>query len=393
MASKPNRPRKAQPKAPTGPRLAPELFTELNATFYQDDPSEYLLTKIEALTLMLAPDEALAPAYAADRRIGVTYLGGMPVPSKEARDRYLRTECLLVLHHACEMLLRLFFAHAEKPDCPWLGMAASVSFVEFKEKVTAALRAGFDSGAVALVFLGGTDSRDAAIRVEEHEFEDAVHAVQLLLGFAGQTVLSESFLYNAAKHGLTVVQTDEGTQTAFHQDGSDPVQLHAGPQFAYLHKPQFPGAPKNKGLPEWHMSLTNTLPDQDIGASLLIQRAVSSLWDVARRRYTGQRGQIHVIPTAVVHDIVSGPVLEAKQQVRTHTSELAKKDTAGNFLGVKIRMSGPRLPGDDVWEPGASSGAPSSHVVDLLVRQRDRQLVSTSSRRLLPISPEWSSRV
>ncbi|WNG79982.1 hypothetical protein C6A86_017095 [Mycobacterium sp. ITM-2016-00316] len=393
MTSKPSRPRKAQPKAPTGPHLAPELFTELNATFYQDDPSEYLLTKIEALTLMFAPDEALAPAYAADRRIGVTHLGGMAVASKEARDRYVRTECVLVLHHACEMLLRLFFAHAEKQDCPWLGMAASVSFAEFKEKVSAALRNGFNRDAVSVVFLGGTDSRDAVIRAEDDEFDDGVHAVQLLLAFSAQTVLAESFLYNAAKHGLTVVQTDEATKTSLHPDGADPLQLHAGPQFAYLHKPQFPNAPKNKGLPEWHMSLTNTLPDQDIGVALLIQRAVSSLWDVARRRYTGESGQVHVIPTAAVHDIISGPARASGQQVRTHTLELAKKDAAGNFLGVDVRLSSPRLPGDGEWEPGASANAPTSRIVDLPARQRDRQLVSTSNRHLLPISPSWSSRV
>jgi hypothetical protein len=37
--------------------------------------------------------------------------------------------------------------------------------------------------------------------------------------------------------------------------------------------------------------------------SLLIQHLVSSLWEVAKRRYIGQRGAVHIIPTAVVHDI------------------------------------------------------------------------------------------
>ena len=142
MASTHNRSRKPKNNAPVGPKLAYELFSELNATFYQDDPSEYLLVKIEAVTLMLAPAEALAPAYASERAIGVTRHAGIPVPSKQTRDRYVRTECVLVLHHACETLLRLFFAHADKQDCPWLGMAASVSFVEFKEKVSAAREVG-----------------------------------------------------------------------------------------------------------------------------------------------------------------------------------------------------------------------------------------------------------
>jgi hypothetical protein len=248
VASKRNRSRKPRDKSPAGPRLAHELFTELNATFYEDDPSQYLLTKIEAVMLMLAPDEALATAYASERVVGVTRRVGTPVPSKEARDRYVRTECVLVLHHACETLLRLFFAHVKKPDCPWLGMAASVGFVEFKEKASAALKSGFDRDSVALVFLGGTDPSDAAIGVEADEFEDTVSAMQLLLEVAANTVLSESFLYNSAKHGLTIVQTDESTQMAFTPPGGERVLLLAGSQFAYLHKPRSPGVKGENGV-------------------------------------------------------------------------------------------------------------------------------------------------
>lgn len=115
MPSKRNRPREAQGRGPVR-RLAHELFSELNATYYEDDPSEYVLTKIEAVTLMLASDEALAPAYSADRVAGVTRRTGTPVPSRMVRDRYVRTERVLVLHHACETLLRMFFAHTENQD-------------------------------------------------------------------------------------------------------------------------------------------------------------------------------------------------------------------------------------------------------------------------------------
>jgi hypothetical protein len=115
MPSKRNRPREAQGRGPVQ-RLAHELFSELNATYYEDDPSEYVLTKIEAVTLMLASDEALAPAYSADRVAGVTRRTGTPVPSRMVRDRYVRTEGVLVLHHACETLLRMFFAHTENQD-------------------------------------------------------------------------------------------------------------------------------------------------------------------------------------------------------------------------------------------------------------------------------------
>lgn len=388
-----NRSRSRKPKAtaPAGPRLARELFSELNATFYKDDPSEYLLTKIEAVTLMLAPAEALAPAYESERVVGVFRRSGASVPSQAARDRYIRTECVLVLHHACEMLLRLFFAHVEKQDCPWLGMAASVSFVEFKEKVGAALRTGFDRDDVARVFLGGTDPDDAALSVEADEFDDTTAAWQLLLQTAAYTILSESFLYNSAKHGLTVVHTDESTRMAFTPPGGgDPIHLASGSQLTYLHKPETPGA---KGGPQWWVSLTHTLPDQDIETAFLIQRAVSSLWNVARRRYTGKAGEVSIVPAGAVHDAIYGPIAAAGSVIRTLSHELTKKDLQDEFSGINMRMTGPGLPDEDEWDPEDPGGTSPPRWVVLPVRQRDRQIISTSTRKLLPFSPNWSSRV
>lgn len=386
-----NRSRKPKALAPAGPRLAHELFSELNATFYEDDPSDYLLTKIEAVTLMLAPAEALAPAYDAERAVGVSRRAGAPVPSKDARDRYVRTECVLVLHHACEMLLRLFFAHVDKQDCPWLGMAASVNFAEFKTKISAALRTGFDRDDVAHVFLGGTDPADAALDVEADEFEDTTAAWQLLLETAADTIVSESFLYNSAKHGLTVVHTDESTRMVFTPpDGGNPIQLASGSQLTYLHRPETPGA---KGGPEWWVSLTHTLPDQDIEVALLIQRAVSSLWNVARRRYTGQAGEVTIAAARVMRDAIYGPIAAKGSVIRTLSHELTKKDLQGEFSGINARMTGPGLPDEDEWDPEAPDDGPRPRRVALPVRQQDRRISSTSSRKLLPFSPNWSSRV
>jgi hypothetical protein len=69
MVSQRNRPRKPKGQGP-GPRLAHELFSELIATYYEDDPSEYLHTRIEVVTLMLASEEdlRLPPGIRRDQR-------------------------------------------------------------------------------------------------------------------------------------------------------------------------------------------------------------------------------------------------------------------------------------------------------------------------------------
>jgi hypothetical protein len=83
-------------------------------------------------------------------------------------------ESVMIAHHASETLLRLFFAHIEHEECPWLGMSASTDFAEFKGKVADALRQGFDRGHIASVFLGGDTPADACIELSENEFDDAI---------------------------------------------------------------------------------------------------------------------------------------------------------------------------------------------------------------------------
>lgn len=141
------------------------------------------------------------------------------------------------------------------------------------------------------------------------------------------------------------------------------------------------------------MSLTHTLPDQDIEVSLLIQRAVSSPWHVARRRYTGQAGEVTIVAARVVLDAIYGPVAAEGSVVRNMSHELTKNDLQGEFSGINARMTGPGLPDEDEWDPEAPDDGPPPRRVVLPDRQQDRRIISTSTRKLLPFSPNWSTRV
>jgi hypothetical protein len=67
MTSKRNWPHKANKGEGPVRRLAHELFSELNATYYEDDPSEYLLTKVEAVT-SASPDYRVSSSEICQRR-------------------------------------------------------------------------------------------------------------------------------------------------------------------------------------------------------------------------------------------------------------------------------------------------------------------------------------
>lgn len=379
--------RKKRPQGTTSEKpLAKELFPELNATFYTADPAGFLRLRIEALSLMALSREQLRDVYATERRIGSLGMTPVSPPDDDERERYIATEAEMIVHHAAEMILRMFFAHVEAPDCPWLGMASSTSFADFKKKVDQALTGGFDRDNIAIVFFGGENPRDAAIRATDEEFQDAVEGLRLLLRCSAHRLLSESFLYNAAKHGLTTVQLDDSTKMTYKTE-VDEIQIHAGRMLTYLHKPATPNAPKDG--PKWHISMTGALPDQDLAVATMIYHGLQNLWQVARRRYTAQSGQVILFTTASVESCIYAPVTNSLNLIRTMVMELTKRNHDGSLTGIDVNLIGNHVP--ESWQN--PQDAHDSRTVELPVRQRDKKIDYDARRSLLPFSPKNSSRV
>ena len=109
--------------------------------------------------------------------------------------------------------------------------------------------------------------------------------------------------------------------------------------------------------------------------------------------YTGQAGEVWLVPAQAVRDAIYSPVAVKGGHVRTLTHELVKKDANGQFNAVHMHLSGPGLPDESEWSPGAADDGPVPRQIALPVRQQDKRIVSTSSRKLLPFAPNWSSRV
>jgi hypothetical protein len=372
-----------------GRTLDPRQFPELNAVFYGGDPAEFIKMRIESLALMACDDEQLAPAFGAARQIGTAHFRPSSPPPVDARRRYIRTEAEMVAHHASETLLRLFFAHVEHQECPWLGMSASTSFAEFKAKVDDALERGFDRTQIALVFLGDTSPTDSCIQLSDDEFEDAIDAFDLLLTDCGNRFLGDSFLYNAVKHGVTAVGVDdEEAQIAFRADGGERTTLHKGPMHFYLHKAVSPAAPKNS--PQWFYSCDDSNPGRDLAVSVLIVNAANSLWAVARRRYTGASGAIVYINRAEVEMVIYGATMIAGNLLKRLTSELVKLKADGNVDGTDHQTVSYDIPRE--WSIAAASDGRAKRELNLPARQRDRQVYSTSTQAYLPITPRGFQR-
>ncbi|MDP7703356.1 hypothetical protein [Mycobacterium sp. TY815] len=362
----------------------------MNAVFYMADPADFIRMRTEALSLMACQDEDLQPAYGADRTIGTLRIAGTTPPTRESRERYIRTEAVMIVHHASEALLRLFYAHVDHvKDCPWLGMSASTDFAEFKIRLADAVKTGFNRDEIAMIFLGGTTPADAAIAVPEDDFEDAVDGLQMLLVDCAKRFIEDSFLYNAVKHGLAAVDTDDDMKMVFTTGDGDQIPLHTGSMHMFLHRKRHPAA--GKAERQWHFTLADVNPQRELSVSALIGRAIESLWSVARRRYVGSAGGgVYLISKASVELAVYGTVREAMNLLRKITSELIKTDAAGvndATHHVPIVYEIPRE-----WEPPSGEHDTDNRYVELPVRQQDRRIYSTSLTAYLPITPSGYQR-
>lgn len=374
---------------PRGRLLDPGQFPELNAVLYTADPAEFIKMRVESLSLMAGTDEQLAPVFAADKLIGPAHFGAMVPPSLAARERYIRMEAVMIANHASETLLRMFFAHIEHPECPWLGLSASMAFTEFKEQVAAKLKNGFDREAIATVFLGGVSRVDAVIQLTDAEFEDAVDGLDMLLVDAAHRVLGDAFVYNAVKHGVSAVAVDdEAARVTWQSENEEPVTMHEGPTHVYLHKLARPNAPKTE--PHWWLTMEDSNPGREVSVTVLITRAVDSLWDVARRRYLGVSGTIHYVSKAAVEMAVYATTMDAANHLKRAVHELIKLEPDGTVGSTAHRIVGYDIPRE--WSMEAAAAAVDLRSVALPVRERDQQLYSTAATSYLPITPRGFQR-
>lgn len=374
---------------PKGRRLDPGQYPELNAVFYTADPAEFIKMRIESLSLMACSDDLLAPLYGTDRTVGAAFLGAMPPPTSEARQRYVRMEAVMIANHASEALLRLFFAHVEHPECPWLGMSASTDFADYKAKLAAALDNGFDREQIATVFLGGVSRVDSVIQLTDDEFEDAIDALAMLLIDCAHRVLGDAFVYNAVKHGISAVAVDDDeAKVAWQPLNGEPVTVHEGPVHVYLHKKGHPDAAKNEA--HWWLTMEDSNPGREMSVTVLITKALDSLWDVARRRYLGESGTINYISKAAVEMAVWGTTMQAMNLLKRATHELIKVKPDGTVDGTDHRIVGYHIPRS--WSLQAAAAAMDIRRVPLPARQRDRKLYSTGQRSYLPLTPKGFQR-
>lgn len=210
--------------------VAVEQFPELNRQFYAANPAAYFKRRLHLLLAAAGASEQLEQLFAD----GVRYEGIIaklePPDDAEAdsreRQSFLATDAEVLLHHSSEALLRLYLAHRDQPQCPWLECARLRNFATFKSQVDSLRSSYQEHEHVAKMFLGGVpDNSDA-------NATQAVEQIDRLLKILARRLLEDGNLYNAAKHGLAIIAGESGISVG--SDGGQALFGSHGQSLAFL---------------------------------------------------------------------------------------------------------------------------------------------------------------
>lgn len=147
----------------------PARFFDLNDWYYQEyGPAEYIMGRLYALVAMSSDVNTLLGLIAQGGDFWGLRLVPQPVEGDDATaganaenerfvEHFRRIEVHSLKHLAIETLIRLFDAHRDLPDCPWLEISRERHPGPFKDKVRSSIVEGDEEQLVrdsAQVFLG-----------------------------------------------------------------------------------------------------------------------------------------------------------------------------------------------------------------------------------------------
>ena len=263
-------------------RIDPREFRQLNERYYSTSPHEYLQFRLISLIAFL--DES--PRSAAQLAEGVKFSGlkmsFSDLDSADALDKkakHASADSIVLLHHACEILLRLYLAHPDRNPCPWVAMSSLTNFAEFKRAV-AKLQTSLDTterieDLLEVVTYAKTNIEPLGLSKER--WTEHAEGLKLVFKFAASTFLNDSALYNAAKHGFAVIPNDAGMSLELSEDF--PIKKE-GPALTYLERTTKDGATAWQESTQWVSAQVNLAWVQ------VIVDQIENLWTSAKAHYS-----------------------------------------------------------------------------------------------------------
>ncbi|MEU3466084.1 hypothetical protein ABZ721_39890 [Streptomyces sp. NPDC006733] len=269
---------KKQPGKPSPDEgLAVEQFPTMNQSFYAGDPADYFRRRFHLLMLAAGKtdeiNQLLADGFTfEDIRVDVPV--SEPTDDAErAHAGFITTEAETLLHHASEALLRLFFAHAELPPCPWLECARMRLPAAFMNRVRDLCEKPIPKEQIGRVFLAKVPDGD------DPAWSQQVHDLERFLRFVARRVLDDKTLYNAAKHGLAVLAGPSSVSITNDQSGASFGASGQSMSFLEVHA-------ADDNVKTWRLTTRWLSAKDSMWLTGLVITEMNTLWALARAYYS-----------------------------------------------------------------------------------------------------------
>ncbi len=214
----------------------------------------------------------------------------------KATKHYLLIESEILLHHAAETLLRLYFGHATPgdPPCPWLAMAQRFDFAAFKDDVrrrfieetrptgrlTTAQRAE-----LCAVFRGTDDPTKLTPSPTRRRWNAGLVNIDRFMRHYARLFLDDAPLYNPTKHGMGITASGDAL---FAIDGT--AMAH-GPAVTVL---EIVDKNDRKG-PRWRRTTRWFDFEHHTAFTYCAIILMRQLWTVGSWQYTGSKLELYTL--------------------------------------------------------------------------------------------------
>ena len=184
-------------------------ITEINMTFYKDYDADYFINKVGLLGSIIAKPKPIQDHLRSGYKTGKITVGKGDITQKWLVD-YAKREIVTNSYHCIESFFRLFFAHIEEPECPWIGVEQLQNFTQFKDRINKLRQRTYfkddHDESVATVLLG---KRDMYPKLSDEEWKNNVKRTVELVDRIASDILSNQD-YNVYKHGAALLNTKFG---------------------------------------------------------------------------------------------------------------------------------------------------------------------------------------
>lgn len=383
---------RATPRKDNYDQLARELFPEMNASLYNSSPSTYFRMRLASAALHLKPTADMLAARH-EMQYGIVSANWKLPDDDRVRVEYVAIEVTVLFHHAAETLMRLLFAHTDTPNCPWLEVTRLTDFRKFKasvDKLRKTKRDSWDRKKLGVVLLGGVNPADAGLDITQEQWDEHIDASIIFLADLANRLLSDSNLYNTAKHGLSGI-VDSSTKIMMEIGGEQHV-LNDGPCIAYPRRSDDPDS--TVGDQKWRMSVDAILIDSDMLMVELACKYIDSIFDVARRRYVGEAGAVWICNQNLVYSTILHGRVKAAQLISGYTFDLTTASTSASgertLSGIHLQLDSQHIPDSVIERLDKFDEEVDIPTVVELPEQERYLRVPVGDGHLLPFSPPGS---